>query len=105
MEVIKMYKIYKYELPIQDRPTLLIENPARILSVKEQRGKIVVYALVKPESDFATIKKEIHFRVIGTGHDISEDEYKTLERGFIFLDTVKLALGRLMFHIFVEKKI
>jgi len=87
-----MQAIYKYNLNITDRQTIDFPSDT-ILSVQEQDGKIVVYAIAY--SNLAS--RTYEFIVIGTGHSIHFDValYK-------YLGTVKLIGGRLMFHVFYK---
>lgn len=90
-----MKTIYKYELELKDEQEILLPTGAEILSAAEQKGKIVIYALVDNE-----IKTEeiFEFVIRGTGHPVffHTDNYK-------FIGTVKLMDGALMFHVFYEK--
>ena len=92
-----MQKIYKYALDIVDKQIIDIISPAIPLSVEEQEGNIVIYALVDNNSD-STIPVEV--LVIGTGNDILQDlsAYK-------FIGTVKMAGRSLMWHIFVKHSV
>lgn len=85
-----MKAIYKYELE-DFRHKLEIPGPAEVLSVKEQNGKIVLYALVDPDSDLIYEKE---FLVLPTGmkYDLKDTD--------VFLDTVMLDGGQFVFHIF-----
>ncbi len=87
-----MKRIFKYTLKAKDVQDVVIPYPNRILSVTEQYGSIVVYALV---DDCEDRDGEIYnFQIRGTGHDASGLE------GYTFLDTVKIHGGDLMFHVF-----
>jgi hypothetical protein len=86
-------KIFKYRLEIKDCQTVEIPTE-RILSVEEQNGDVVVYAMVDPEGP----KKKYEFRIVVTGHDLPGD-IKT----YTFLGSVKLYMGRLMFHVFYKE--
>ena len=89
-----MKVIYKYPLELS---TIGVMMPvgAQILSVKEQFGGIVIYALVDP----GELKRSmVQFRVFGTGHPLPPEAIA----GVRFLGTIKLKDGKLMFHVFVE---
>lgn len=88
------HRIFKYALKIQDEQTLELPVGSQILSVAEQRGKMVVYALVAV-TDENMSKMKVKILIKGTGHVISENISE-----FKFLGTVKLMGGDLMFHVF-----
>lgn len=91
-----MKRIYKYPLPITGEVTLDMPIASELLSVKEQAGNIVAYAMVDvPDEGEPNTCRKI-FRIVGTGHDADHLE------GFRFIDTVKLMGGGLMFHVFVN---
>jgi hypothetical protein len=83
--------IWKYELgaPINVVP---MPKGAKILSVANQYGKMVAYALVDPQAD----REDRVLEVVGTGHEpnFTEDDNPK------FLGTVVLQGGEFMFHIF-----
>jgi len=81
-------KIYKY--PIRDTAvTLEIPELARILSVREQRGQIMLWALVEPDAPL----RERRIVIIGTGHDMPNGRLD-------FIETFFMANGDLVFHAF-----
>lgn len=89
-----MKKIYKYTLEVLDGQRLDIPTGSKLLSVAEQYEKIVLYALV---DDARGGLDSFEIFIKGTGHpadDISDCE---------FLGTVKLARGKLMFHVFYKQ--
>ncbi|WP_434006830.1 DUF7352 domain-containing protein [Paenibacillus konkukensis] len=63
---------------------------SQILSVKEQRNEVVLYALVNPDEE---IRETYNILVYGTVHDIEVNisDYE-------FLDSVLLQSGSLVFH-------
>lgn len=85
-----MKKIFKYELDFEEMQTIEIPSE-NILTAKGQYGKIVIYALI--DTDIPPI--EYKFLMVGTGHQIGYDT-----NNFKFLDTVKLANGMYMMHVF-----
>lgn len=90
-----MKKIFKYNIsPATCTNTILLPEGAQVLSVEEQYGEIVLYALVDPGAPTNLVP----FRLFGTGHSIAEDISE-----HTFVGTVKLMSGTLMFHIFVGK--
>jgi hypothetical protein len=88
-------KIFKYKLDdILDRQDVFIPAGAQILSACEQDDRVVVYALVYPESQV----EKYEFKVIDTGQPIP-DNMGT----YRFLNTVKLRNGSVTVHVFVKK--
>jgi len=88
-------KIYKYTLSFEDLQTLSLPGRSEILSVCEQYGNMVLYAIVDSE---ITVFHDYEIRIYGTGHPVPS----WLE-DFTFLGTVKLSDGSLMFHVFYQK--
>lgn len=88
-------KIYKYKLEPQIRQGLWLNEGATILSVTEQKGEMVMYALVDPK------KGELPYDVLilATGEEVPSwinfGAYK-------FVGTVKMDNGNLMWHVFVR---
>ncbi len=87
--------IYKYEIsPSRGFAEYRLPKGARLLSVDEQYNRMVVYAAVDP------LEKEqdvFNFFVFGTGHPFTKPDAT-------FLGTVKMLEGKLMFHVFYQKK-
>jgi hypothetical protein len=90
-----MKTIYKYDLAIRDDQTVKLPLGAKILSVHEQYGNIIFYALVDKDIEETD---DFYFICRGTGHNADFIE----EFGFQYLGTVKLYNGGLMFHIFYK---
>lgn len=91
-----MFEIWKYTLKAETEQQLELPFGARILSVKEQGGFIVLYALVNPRE----VDKAIYsILVYGTGHTINVTANINT---YDFLDTVKMENGLLMFHVFYK---
>lgn len=90
-----MKKIFKYTVPVGN--TVIVEMPedAEILSVGNQREEIQAWAMVNdsPNVDMKSRK----FRVFGTGHELPDDTSELL-----FLGTVLLFDGKLVFHVFED---
>jgi hypothetical protein len=89
--------IYKYE--IQSRfgsQELLMPSGAQILSCKEQRGSICIWAMVNPLKA-ASVKRVVD--VLGTGTNIHDSEQFT--ELFAFVGTV--VIGAYVFHVFINK--
>ena len=90
-----MTSIHKFELEIIDRQVFGIRNYEKMLSVIEQRGKLVVYAMV----DAWEGPTDIEFAVIGTGRPVGECD----SEGWKFLGTVSTCGGGLIWHVFYRK--
>lgn len=92
-----MQKVYKYTLSAKQEQEIRIPEGYKVIkfiSAEEQRGEIVVYALI--DDVFNHYGPEtFRFYVIGTGHESFIDLKKCQ-----FLGTVKLDKGYLMFHVF-----
>jgi len=88
-----MKRIFKYPLEVEDHQILEIPSN-RLLSVQEQNGEVVVYAMVD------TVKPPIkyEFAINGTGNPVNFDA-----DNFNFLGTVKLYNGSIMFHVFYRE--
>jgi hypothetical protein len=84
-----MKTIYKYELEPVQTQTVTLPKGAQLLSVINQFGKAMLYALVdneETEEDYAII------HTVGTGHEAPFN--------FRFLSTVAFLDGKLIFHFF-----
>ena len=86
-----MITIYKYELQVVDEQEIEMYDEYKLLSVIEQNGKIVVYALINTDSN---PRYNVKFIMRGTGHNAEKAANLT------FLGTVKLLNGLLIYHIF-----
>jgi hypothetical protein len=97
-------RILKYELPIQDEVILELPSCVEFLSVKSQINKsgeerIVLYAEHNERYSKDVVVK-FTFRIVGTGEVYIFDRVSD----YVFMDTVSLYGGRLMFHVFRKKK-
>lgn len=88
-------KIYKYELEITDHQFVEMPVMSRVLSAKEQNGKLCIWALVDPNMPMR--KKNV--QVIGTGNPI---ETNVSYHDWDFIDTVIMSYG-LVWHVFADK--
>ena len=86
-----MEQVWKYELPGADIVTRELPFGAKVLSVGEQNGRIMLWALVNPN---AVDMVERRFRVAGTGHPVEP----TLD--FLFIGTVQFGNGLVFFSFF-----
>jgi hypothetical protein len=87
------WTIWKYELSITDRQTVMIPAWGRILSVQMQKGVACLWVLVNPENE----KVKRHFAIYGTGHPV-----KPPGQNRQFVGTIQLNGGDLVFHVFEE---
>ena len=87
-----MTTIYKYELEVTDSQEISLPPSASILSAQVQQGKVCLWVRLYPAELYLADAREI--RIYGTGHPIEP----TLNLRFI--DTVQLANGSLVFHVF-----
>ena len=85
-------RVLKYTLTTAHPFILEVPAASRILSVKEQRGGIVVYVLASEVQPF-TDRYEVY--VYGTGHEIPQD----VGLMCTFLGTVTVPM-ELVFHVF-----
>ena len=87
-----MTTVHKYKLFTSEKQLLVLPVGSKILSVQEQYGEIVLYAMV----DTSVREVDTHtIYVYGTGHRIEEMDIR-------FIGTVKLNAGTLMFHVFAK---
>lgn len=100
-----MKKIYRYELDWTANQTIEIPENAEILSVKVMDdNKPSIYATVDDATEETKKQRVI---MLGTGSEISEDDYKHM----VFLGTIKKKrngmfgklLTKYIFHVFVVK--
>lgn len=89
-----MKSIWKYELKITDEQNVSMKEGAEILSVDVQRETICLWAIVNPSAKAV----DRTFRVFGTGHPIHD----TMLESSLFLGTVQLRGGSLVFHVFED---
>ena len=89
-----MKSIFKYTLEVTDFQKLSLPVDSKILSVAEQNMQIVLYALVDTDSD---VLDDYLIIIHGTGHPANYVDNQ------VFLGTVKMANGSLMFHVFYRK--
>lgn len=85
-------KIYKYPIEIKDKQQLELPVGAEILSVQTQYGEVQMWALVDPNAQ----KETRMFEVFGTGNDV----YYDMGVDRVFISTIQLEGGALVFHIF-----
>ena len=88
--------IYKYELkPDEQVQKIPLKKWYKILSVKEQAGKIQLYAIV----DIDSVPYSPTVYVYPTGFQLPDNIFEDYE----FIDTVSLFSGNFVAHIFKDK--
>ena len=86
-----MKRIFKYELAFEDHQEIQMPLGCKILSVMNQKGTIVVYAIV---NDSTKPLIPVGFIIHGTGHPADDLV------GYHFLGTVSMYCDSMMFHVF-----
>jgi len=89
-----MKTIWNWTLLTVDSQAVLLPQGAKFLSVIEQDGRPVLYALVDPKAPMETTE----VRVKGTGEAVDEAFFQS----HVFLGTVKIY--KFSWHIFVERR-
>lgn len=88
------WKIFKYPLEIKDSQTIDLPAESVVLSIKNQHGQAVLYAL----SDLDCERKGyVRIECRGTGHPCTGTE------PFEIVETVLFDNGNLVFHFFTHK--
>jgi len=89
-----MNKIYKYKIAMTDEQVLVLPEGAQIISIIEQYGKPVVYAMVNTKAQPDQI---YNIRTIGTGQAIGDNLSK-----YKFIGTLSFRNVNLVFHYFIK---
>lgn len=63
-----MRVVWKYDVPIEERPCIPMRQGAEILHVDSQHGGIQIWAIIETEQQDV----DRYFRVYGTGHDLKD---------------------------------
>ena len=92
----KDLRIWKFEIPVQGTIDMRIQGFRKILKLDmdpkdPNTNKIYMWALVDPTE---TQYKNVHLRIIGTGHPVENDIMNFHE----FVDTV--FVGPFVWHVF-----
>ena len=87
-------KIFKYKIELIGKQEIELPYGARILSVINQQGNIVLYALIDPE---LPVIHTHEIRIIGTGNEVT---FETSD--YTFLGTVSIIRGELIWHVFYK---
>ena len=90
-----MRLIYKFPIAYIDRQEVFIPTGYKILTVKNQKGIICIWALVDVNAPSECVK----IRIISTGQPIEDSD--KLE----YIGTVQLAFGDVVYHIFRELEV
>lgn len=92
-----MKYIYKYLLAITDDQIISIPKDSTVLSVICQNNQLVVYVVI--DTDNIESNELYKFKIIGTGNPIVAKDFLT----YRFLNTVSMADGNLIWHVFYRK--
>lgn len=86
--------IYKYAIQFKEHQQTLMPRGAKVLSVQTQNGKPFIWAACEREAaqDFR------HFRVLGTGREVANDEWARLTYVGTWQD------GPFVWHLFEENR-
>ena len=87
-----MLSVYKYQVPIRDYFNLTLPLNAEVLHVDIQYNEMQLWALVDPNTGPGEIRR---FRLVGTGHEITEKQ-KNLK----YINTFFMYEGALVWHVF-----
>jgi hypothetical protein len=87
-----MTTIYKYVLPINDEPMILMPKGANILSVQTQHGEPHIWVEVNPDAPVI----ERYFCLRGTGHSLRGNEGR-------FVGTFLVRDDDLVFHLYEQR--
>lgn len=88
-------RVFRYRLPITDRPVCTLPDMHTVLSVgpsRDGRDELDLWAIVDPDA----APTAVQFRVVGTGHQLHRGD----DESYRFLGTVPHADGALIFHVF-----
>ena len=84
-----MNRIYKYPVPLEERPTIRIPAQSHLLTIQAQDDHLYAWAEVdpgKPESDLGLV-------IVGTGHPVPDD-------AVLYITTVQL--GGYVWHFYTR---
>lgn len=87
-----MKQVFKQNLEVISTQTITLPKNAKILCVKEQYDKLVLYFEQDTE---VSPHKEVKIIIVGTGHQLPELKLE-------FLDTVMVFGGQLVWHVYKE---
>lgn len=88
-----MQSIWKYPLQVVGEQVVTMPVGALVLCVQMQRNVPCLWALCDPN---AGLTSDRTIQIIGTGHPIGSDPG-------IYIDTIQLDGGALIFHVFEAK--
>lgn len=86
------YRIYKYPLILTDCQIVMMPVGARVLSAKEQRGELCVWAMVDASQQQQQLSMRI--TIVGTGNPLPESDMGS------FVDTV--VTNRHVWHVYAR---
>lgn len=88
--------IWKFPLQVTDVQDVMIPWCDRFLSVQEQNGQLVLWAMVNPT--FSVLSTRV--RIVGTGHDASD----VITSGLTYVGTVQMKDDALVWHVFIDSE-
>ncbi len=88
--------IWKFPLVITDSQTIEIPESAQILSCQLQHGTPCMWAIVNPDA----MKERRTVFIFGTGNEFQD---RPLRKPLVFIDTIQMAGGSLVWHVFMEQ--
>lgn len=87
-------RIYKYEIPFQDRYAIPLPINHIVLDIQLQRDVICLWAIVPVEANYEPAAPFV-LRIFGTGHEIEDKNLR-------YIKSVQMTNSNLMWHIFQE---
>jgi len=85
-----MRTVWKYEIEVEDSPTIMAPGPLSIVHVEAVNGRLAVWVNVQPGAP----EESVHMEVRGTGHP-SPDPWTCLHRATV-LD------GPFVWHVYEQ---
>jgi hypothetical protein len=82
-------RIFKWEIEVTDKQTLMMPAGAKLLDVQIQNAKCCIWALCDQNAE----KEPRHLEIYGTGNPIPDDPGK-------YIATFQMHGGSLVFHAF-----
>lgn len=86
-------QVWKYTLKQVGTTTLEMPPFGKVLTCQMQRGQLSLWVLVNPTNS----KLPRRFIVVGTGHNFAEYLH---QKDLAYIDTIQMAEGSLVFHVF-----
>lgn len=87
-----MTTVWKFELGVDDKQTIMMPQGAQLLSIHEQYGRLCMWALV--ESDAIKVPREI--LILGTGHPAKD------LTNYDYVGTAVMCGSSLVWHVWLK---